>query len=150
MKNVFILTVLLMSFNVLAEVQDWYTVRDRAITTDGNGKGIEVMVSLSTEGQRMIWISTFDKEYGEDVCKKEGDDTYEHSTLKVNGTNVKTILGCKFELGQWYTVEYALTKKGEAYILKQFRKSEPVVIDGFSISSKGFNKVWDHVGGDAI
>lgn len=144
------LSILLISLNSLANSYDWGEETNSA-TTIVDHIGMEVSIDLSSGGKQEIYINFHSNDYSLKVCSKSGEETWERSTIKVNGVNVKTFLFCRlYEPGIFYTVEVAETEKGSAYILKQFQKTTPVIIDGFAISTKGFNKIWDSFGGDAI
>ena len=114
MKKIIILLALITSFNAAAESQDWSTIRNRAITTNGSGLGVEVEVALSINGKKMIWISTYDDVNAKKVCNKAGLATFTNSNLKINGVNVRAKLSCKNELERWWTIQYAVTQKGQA------------------------------------
>jgi hypothetical protein len=158
MYKFILIPLLLLVFNVLAEELDslpsysidWSTEHNSALTIV-DGEGIEVQVAMSKSMKQSIYIYIYGNAYVHQKCSEIGEKDTSESYLKINGVNVKTTQYCQVhEEGEWYITHYANTSKGKSYILKQFRKRKNVRIDGFDISTKGFELVWESAGGDAI
>lgn len=89
------------------------------------------------------------------------------STWKINGTNVRMSEWCtrstfKIPLGDeegqyyWYISATATTDRGRNYIINAFKTAKSSISieastgDNYNVSAKGFTKVWNNFGGDAL
>ncbi|AYO17107.1 hypothetical protein D0812_22215 [Vibrio owensii] len=88
------------------------------------------------------------------------------STWKVNGTNVRMNEWCtrstiKIPMGDkgkyyWYLSATPVTDRGDNYIINTFKSAKKSVAieastgDKYNVSAKGFTKVWNNFGGDAL
>lgn len=155
MKKSITLLALLTSLNAAATSTDWSVETNSATVTEGDNR-LVVQMSLSSEGRQNLYMNYHNPEWALKRCEKRGEKTAEHTVINVNGVNVKTLLYCRLEetdlwyTDTWYAVEVALSDEGKQYVLKQFKESATVVIDGYSVSTKGFTEVLASVGEDAI
>lgn len=171
MKKLTAIAALLLSYPVIANVedrweyQDWDTKTFTASTINYKSVtgidlllwGVEANVSMSKGGKQSIYFTILADKNGEAENQCYHFDEDKEDIWKFDNQNISMVLNCRKYTGtqQSYLSVFARTNKGGQFIINTFKNAKgPVKItDGeFTVymPSKGFTDAWNNFGGDAL
>ncbi len=164
MKNLkyIYLTLLLVPFLSLAnnsgftQLEGWASNGNAIYASKDSGQILYFAVNHSKDGSQRLYIEyaiVNDEEELVSTCSVESDS--ETVVITINGQPVKFISFCS-ESGSdsWYQSMTAQSAAGRDFVINAFKTSKTVSISTpaykLEVSAKGFTKVWDNTGGDAL
>ena len=112
--------------------------------SDSWGRIWVASIGSAKNGEQQMYFSAV-----HDFCDDK-DEPSSASVFNVEGKNVRFTKYCNGEYREYFIT----TRKGEDYVLEQFKKRDMVSIKGFQypllFDAAGFTKAWNSFGGDAL
>lgn len=118
-----------------------------------NKRGFLTKIDFTASGKKRVFFTTVD--LGSDACRV--DSFKDQFLITVNGQVIKAFGWCKkAPTDTYHHVQFtAATDEGGKFIIDAFLNSPKEVAvsyfgENFGVSSVGFSKAWNSVGGDAL
>lgn len=134
------------------------TTMDKSETgIDLTRQGFSALVSYDKNGIQRIYFKHRELRDGQFVTNCHLGESFDSQIWKFTDQNVKMTTYCDETEGTKYLTATPETDAGAAFVIKAFKNSAGSVKivpksfqQGFEMSAKGFTKVWNNGGGDAI